>query len=209
MGRTADPHPTGLRERKKLQTRAAISEAADELFEAQGFAATTIPQIAERAQVSVSKSQPAMRHDQEELPIAQPGEASVDLQVEQAISVALMKATDGQWQVKFFAEETGKHNALSDSADFWIAIYPELDRLVANGCVERVIERRPPPDKDGGQIPTNCCVNSLVGDVLTVRVCSDEWMVRLTFRENDRMPAKQLFEKVLSAPASSKRKETR
>ncbi len=52
MGRTADPHPTGLRERKKLQTRAAISEAADELFEAQGFAATTIPQIAERAQVS-------------------------------------------------------------------------------------------------------------------------------------------------------------
>lgn len=52
MGRTAETSPTGLRERKKVQTRAAIAEAADELFEAQGFAATTIPQIAERAQVS-------------------------------------------------------------------------------------------------------------------------------------------------------------
>lgn len=42
----------GLRERKKEQTRTAISDAARELFESQGFAATTIPQIAERAQVS-------------------------------------------------------------------------------------------------------------------------------------------------------------
>lgn len=44
--------PAGLRERKKQRTRAAIAAAAGELFAAQGFAATTIPQIAERAQVS-------------------------------------------------------------------------------------------------------------------------------------------------------------
>lgn len=42
----------GLRELKKERTRTAISEAARELFESQGFAATTIPQIAARAQVS-------------------------------------------------------------------------------------------------------------------------------------------------------------
>ena len=42
----------GLRERKKERTRTAISDAARDLFESQGFAATTIPQIAERAQVS-------------------------------------------------------------------------------------------------------------------------------------------------------------
>jgi AcrR family transcriptional regulator len=43
---------TGLRERKRLQTREAIVRAALELFDRQGFAATTIPQIAEAADVS-------------------------------------------------------------------------------------------------------------------------------------------------------------
>jgi AcrR family transcriptional regulator len=43
---------TGLRERKRLKTREAIARAALELFDRQGFAATTIPQIAEAADVS-------------------------------------------------------------------------------------------------------------------------------------------------------------
>ncbi len=42
----------GLRERKKQATRAAIHDAAMELFAAQGFAATTVDQIAERADLS-------------------------------------------------------------------------------------------------------------------------------------------------------------
>ena len=52
MGTIETTAEAGLRERKKEQTRTAISDAARELFETQGFAATTIPQIAERAQVS-------------------------------------------------------------------------------------------------------------------------------------------------------------
>ena len=44
--------PLGLRERKKTQTRRAIRRAAFELFTVQGFAATTVEQIAEAAQVS-------------------------------------------------------------------------------------------------------------------------------------------------------------
>ena len=40
------------RERKKLQTRQAILDAAAELFESQGFRATTVAQIAERADVA-------------------------------------------------------------------------------------------------------------------------------------------------------------
>jgi len=43
---------TGLRERKRERTRKAIAEAALELFARQGFHATTIPQIAEAADVS-------------------------------------------------------------------------------------------------------------------------------------------------------------
>jgi AcrR family transcriptional regulator len=46
--------PTGLRERKKAKTRAAIREQAMRLFEEQGFAATTVEQIAEAAEVSPS-----------------------------------------------------------------------------------------------------------------------------------------------------------
>jgi AcrR family transcriptional regulator len=46
--------PTGLRERKKAKTRAAIREHAMRLFEQQGYAATTVDQIAEAADVSQS-----------------------------------------------------------------------------------------------------------------------------------------------------------
>jgi AcrR family transcriptional regulator len=42
----------GLRERKKRETRAAIRDAAMKLFADQGFAGTTIDQIAEAANVS-------------------------------------------------------------------------------------------------------------------------------------------------------------
>jgi AcrR family transcriptional regulator len=46
--------PSGLRERKKARTRAAIREHAMRLFEEQGYAATTVDQIAEAAEVSQS-----------------------------------------------------------------------------------------------------------------------------------------------------------
>ncbi|MEU9447675.1 TetR/AcrR family transcriptional regulator [Streptomyces sp. NPDC048277] len=47
------PQP-GLRERKKIKTREAIREATYALVEEQGWDATTIEQIAERAEVSPS-----------------------------------------------------------------------------------------------------------------------------------------------------------
>jgi AcrR family transcriptional regulator len=46
--------PAGLRERKKAKTRAAIRDHALRLFEEQGYAATTVDQIAEAAEVSQS-----------------------------------------------------------------------------------------------------------------------------------------------------------
>lgn len=44
--------PPGLRERKKIQTRLAIRRAAFQLFTEQGYANTTVEQIAEAAEVS-------------------------------------------------------------------------------------------------------------------------------------------------------------
>jgi AcrR family transcriptional regulator len=46
--------PAGLRERKKAKTRLAIREHALRLFEEQGYASTTVDQIAEAAEVSPS-----------------------------------------------------------------------------------------------------------------------------------------------------------
>lgn len=50
----ADRPQLGLRERKKIKTRMAIRAATYELIEQQGYDATTIEQIAERAEVSQS-----------------------------------------------------------------------------------------------------------------------------------------------------------
>jgi AcrR family transcriptional regulator len=54
---TAPPAPgprPGLRERKKAKTRAAIREHAFRLVRAQGYAATTVEQIADAAEISPS-----------------------------------------------------------------------------------------------------------------------------------------------------------
>ncbi|WP_086559528.1 TetR/AcrR family transcriptional regulator [Streptomyces africanus] len=50
----AGPPPLGLRERKKIRTRQAIRAATYALIEEQGYDATTIEQIADRAEVSPS-----------------------------------------------------------------------------------------------------------------------------------------------------------
>lgn len=52
--RSDTPPAAGLRERKKAKTRAAIQHEALQLFGQHGYEATTVEQIAEAAEVSVS-----------------------------------------------------------------------------------------------------------------------------------------------------------
>jgi AcrR family transcriptional regulator len=54
MSTSRGKQPLGLRERKKAKTRAAIQEHALRLFIEQGYAETTVDQIAEAAEVSQS-----------------------------------------------------------------------------------------------------------------------------------------------------------
>ena len=53
-GMQATDQPLGLRERKKIKTRLAIRREAFRLFDANGYAATTVEQIADAAEVSPS-----------------------------------------------------------------------------------------------------------------------------------------------------------
>src|SRR6201981_2441341 len=53
-GMQATDQQLGLRERKKIKTRQAIRREAIRLFDANGYAATTVEQIAEAAEVSPS-----------------------------------------------------------------------------------------------------------------------------------------------------------
>jgi len=52
--RPEDRLPVGLRERKKVKTRAAIQHEALRLFRLQGYAGTTVEQIADAAEISPS-----------------------------------------------------------------------------------------------------------------------------------------------------------
>jgi AcrR family transcriptional regulator len=54
MSSSVDQSAIGLRERKKARTRAALRDHGLRLFREQGYAATTIEQIAEAAEVSPS-----------------------------------------------------------------------------------------------------------------------------------------------------------
>ena len=90
---TAESVEPGLRERKRARTRETIARCALELFDRQGFAHTTIPQIAEAADVSPRTVSAYFPHKEElvfpdgaaqsedlaaRLRDRQPGESAVD-----------------------------------------------------------------------------------------------------------------------------------
>ena len=57
LTRAAPPRPLGRRERKKLEVRSRIYDAARELFKKQGFDATTVDEI---AHVADEEAQPVV-----------------------------------------------------------------------------------------------------------------------------------------------------
>jgi AcrR family transcriptional regulator len=105
---TSSP-PAGLRERKKAKTRAAIREHAMRLFEEQGYAATTVDQIAEAADVSPStffryfptKEDVVLSDDYDPLMVAtlraQPAELSPLEAIRRSVRELSGQLTDEQW----------------------------------------------------------------------------------------------------------------
>jgi AcrR family transcriptional regulator len=106
---TAD-RPVGLRERKKAKTRAAIREHALRLFREQGYAGTTVEQIADAAEISPAtfyryfptKEDVVLQDDLDVLAFAefeaQPAELSPLAAIRAAMAAALPKFTKEERQ---------------------------------------------------------------------------------------------------------------
>jgi AcrR family transcriptional regulator len=102
--------PSGLRERKKARTRAAIRAHAMRLFREQGYAATTVDQIAEAAEVSQStffryfptKEDVVLTDDYDPLIVAavraQPPEVSPIAAIRNGIHEVYETITDEDWE---------------------------------------------------------------------------------------------------------------
>jgi len=98
-----DPKPDGLRERKKAKTRLAIEDAALALFDTQGYEATTVEEIAARAEVSTttffryfpSKAEVVLSDHGEQLPALH--HAILERPVTESDLVAVRRAVRLEW----------------------------------------------------------------------------------------------------------------
>jgi AcrR family transcriptional regulator len=113
--RGADPAiPCGLRERKKARTRAAIRQHALRLFREQGYAETTVEQIAEAAEVSPStffryfptKEDVVLQDDFDPIAIAKFEALPADMHPVAALRTAMREAfaEAPAWQLEQFRE---------------------------------------------------------------------------------------------------------
>ncbi|HEY2130351.1 MAG TPA: TetR family transcriptional regulator [Streptosporangiaceae bacterium] len=104
----AADRPTGLRERKKAKTRAAIREHALRLFREQGYGGTTVEQIAEAAEVSPAtfyryfptKEDVVLQDDLDVLTLG-----SLEQQPAELSPLAAVRAAMAEAQAGFTAEE--------------------------------------------------------------------------------------------------------
>lgn len=121
--------------------------------------------------------------------------AEIEPVVAANIAAGLLVATDRMWMVKEWADGGYfERSDLSAWADYWIAIWPDLDRHIASGAITRVV-RPVKKDADGkvneGMIGY-CIVNNLKKKGMRCTVNTDQWCVELTFHP-DRAPLPALF----------------
>jgi len=144
----------GLRERKKLRTRATIREQAMRLFAEKGYGETTIEQIAEAAEVSPStlfryfpsKEHLALTDDLDPIMIRsfkhQPAELPVLAALRRSMHETLESLTPEQWE-----RERTRQQLIITVPELRAAQLAELERtvgMVATAVADRL--HRPPDD---------------------------------------------------------------
>jgi AcrR family transcriptional regulator len=159
----------GLRERKKLRTRATIREQAMRLFAEKGYGETTVEQIAEAADISPStffryfpsKEQLVMVDDYDPIMIQAFKEQPADLPVLTALRRA-MEHVFGMMSEEQFAREVTRQRLIRSVPELRAAQLDELRRtidMLADGVAERT--GRPP-----GDLESRAFAGAVVGAIL-------------------------------------------
>jgi AcrR family transcriptional regulator len=134
----SDNQALGLRERKKIKTRQAIRREAFRLFDANGYAATTIEQIADAAEVSPStffryfpsKESLLLADDLDPLVLdafkAQPPELTPSQAIRRAYSTTMAGLSPEQLEF-----ESARQRLLFSIPELKAALYDEYYRTVS------------------------------------------------------------------------------
>lgn len=146
--------PLGLRERKKIKTRQAIRRAAFRLIEQNGYAATTVEQIAEAAEVSPStffryfpsKESLLLADDLDPLILAAFESAPPDLSLIQAFRRAY-QAVMAQLPADQLEFENTRQRLMFSIPELKAAMYDEYYRTV-NVMAEAISRRIDRPASD-------------------------------------------------------------
>jgi AcrR family transcriptional regulator len=136
------PPLEGLRSRKKARTRLAIEDAALELFAAQGYEATSVDEIAERAEVSTttffryfpSKAEVILTDRQQRVPDLQ--QAIVGRPPHESDLVALHHALRDAWISSVDPERTARTSQVVASS----ATLRGLSYEIGHGWIEAIAE---------------------------------------------------------------------
>jgi AcrR family transcriptional regulator len=161
----SDHRPTGLRERKKVRTRAAIQSHALRLFREQGYDATTVQQIIEEVEVSAStffryfptKADVVLSDEFDPVIVAAFREQPRELSVIQALRAAFAQA---------FAQISDDDRAVQEDRMLLVLSVPELRAAMldqfasAMGLLAEIIAERT------GRSPTDVSVRTFAGAVV-------------------------------------------
>jgi AcrR family transcriptional regulator len=161
----------GWRERKKARTRAAIRREALRLFREQGYAATTVEQIARAAEVSPAtffryfptKEDVVLRDDYDPLWIAAFKEQPADLTAIQAARGAL-HAVFGALPAEELAQERDRFALVST--------VPELRAKVLEEFVRTIEVITVPLGERAGRTPDDFAVRSFAGALMGIAIAA-------------------------------------
>ena len=161
----SDHRPTGLRERKKARTRAAIQSHALRLFREQGYDATTVQQIIEEVEVSEStffryfptKADVVLADEFDPVIVAAFREQPRELSVIRALRAAFAQA---------FAQMSDDDRAVQEDRMLLVLSVPELRAAMldqfasAMGLLAEIIAERT------GRSPNDVSVRTFAGAVV-------------------------------------------
>ena len=163
--------PAGLRERKKIRTRAAIQKEALRLFLEKGYEETTIEDIAEAVEISPStffnyfpsKEAVVFQDDLDPLIIAELDAAPPSLNPIGALRLAMKKVLGGL---------SGSDDAMVRERIELVTKTPELRAAMLNEFADLIDEISVPIARRAGRSPKDFAVRNMAGALMGVLIAA-------------------------------------